>query len=136
MITIRFESMVLHDAHRQVQAPFFRITPDCVLEGPDDRPVAQLQDGMWETGGKIFTSLKIESPVTIRFEDEEGHCSEEHGPFEQVRVVDGVIWQRPKLNELLAWIDERSHRWHVYGADVNWPAARFVDATVCSSACR
>ena len=123
MLSLTFE----HPVHRETRAvgpaPYFRLAGNALRAGPDDAAVAVYEGGAWHVGGKSFLTVTVGEPATIRFEGDGEGCSGTHGPFEQVKLVDGAIRCGPKLRTLLAKFDEDSQSWFIYADQSSCPAA-------------
>ncbi len=112
MLTLRCEP-IAGIAHSIGPAPYFRIEGGTLRIGPANAEVGTHQGGLWQIGGRYFTTLALETPTTIRFEGGDS-CEGTHGPFDRVRLVDGVIRHGAHSGQLLARLDEESGSWHVY----------------------
>ena len=72
-------------------APFMRFCVDGTLRGPDDYVVGQCVEGLWSVGGKTHRELDCEGPVRVRITRRAGECAIQHGPFQNLRTVGGVL---------------------------------------------
>jgi hypothetical protein len=91
--------------------------------GPNGIVVGSYQHGVWTVGQSVFLIITPEAPTKIQFEEDGSNCSGEHGPFENVQLVDGAIRHGPKLSEVLARFDEKSQSWYIYADQKNCPSA-------------
>jgi hypothetical protein len=90
--------------------------------------VATHDNGQWHYQGEHYTTILLDSPVRVRFEDDGGRSSLVHGPFDRLKVVDGSIRTGDRYSDVLARLDERSKHWEVYGEPGEWLRAVFAPA--------
>ncbi len=113
MLTLRLEHPLNDQVHVVGPAPFFRIEGPTLFTGPDKRQAAVYRGGFWQANGNAFLTLTPEAPVRVEFIYSEPQTAGPHGPFEELRVVDGAIRHGPRLAALLARFDERMQAWYV-----------------------
>jgi hypothetical protein len=79
------------DAPTLIQAIFVRFCPDGTLRGPDNYLVAKCVDGLWLLGGRAHRDFECEGPVRVRITSRERERPVNHGPFNQLRTVNGIL---------------------------------------------
>lgn len=72
-------------------ASFIRFCADGSLRGPDNYVVARCVDGLWIVGGRTHRELECEGPVRIRVTAKQGQPAVHHGPYPQVRTLNGIL---------------------------------------------
>jgi hypothetical protein len=72
-------------------ASVVRFCADGSLRGPDNYVVARCVDGMWQVGGRTHRELDCKGPVRVRITPRPGEASVSHGPFQNLRTIDGVL---------------------------------------------
>ena len=72
-------------------ASFVRFCADGSLRGPDNYVIARCADGLWQVAGRAHRELDCEGPVRVRITHHAGDAPVYHGPFPQVRTVNGVL---------------------------------------------
>lgn len=72
-------------------ASFLRFCADGTLRGPDNYVVARCVEGLWQVGGRAHRELDCEGPVRVRVTARPGDGPVHHGPFQQLRTLDGVL---------------------------------------------
>jgi hypothetical protein len=72
-------------------ASFVRFCADGCLRGPDNYVVARCVEGLWQVGGRAHRELDCEGPVRVRITPRPGAAPVHHGPFKQLRTIDGVL---------------------------------------------
>jgi hypothetical protein len=72
-------------------ASFVRFCADGSLRGPDNYVVARCVEGLWQVGGRAHRELDCEGPVRVRITPASGDAPVHHGPFRQLRTIDGVL---------------------------------------------
>ena len=116
MLTLHFQLPLSREELHVGRVPFFQITRDALVAGPDDRRVAQHEHGTWRIEDHHAVVLAVNEPVVLRFRPENGAEAEKIGPLEHVRIVDGAIRGGPAGVTLLARFDEESQSWVRNGA--------------------
>jgi hypothetical protein len=79
------------DTPTLVLASFIRFCADGSLRGPDNYVVARCVDGVWHVGGRTHRELDCEGPVRVRITERAGQAPVTHGPFQQLRTLNGVL---------------------------------------------
>jgi len=92
-------------------APWFRITRNCVRQGPHDEPVAIFENSAWHADGERFTSSDVEGATAIQLDDESPDRVEVFGPFDFVRIANAVLWTNSQ--PLVKLSSETGHWQHV-----------------------
>jgi hypothetical protein len=69
----------------------FLLTGQYLQRVPGGSIVAQYRDRQWHVEGRRFLRLQCEKNVLCAFEVD-GEIEEQHGPYERVDVVGGVVW--------------------------------------------
>jgi len=72
-------------------ASFIRFCSDGSLRGPDNYVVARCVDGLWQVGGRAHRELECEGPVRVRITAKPGEGPVQHGPFQHLRTLNGVL---------------------------------------------
>jgi len=72
-------------------ASFIKFCADGALRGPDNYVVARCVDGLWQVGGKSHRELECEGPVRVRITTRAGEGAVQHGPFNHLRTINGVL---------------------------------------------
>lgn len=72
-------------------ATFVRFCADGCLRGPDNSVAALCVQGVWQVGGRSHRELGCEGPVRVRITARKGGLSVQHGPFNQLRTIGGVL---------------------------------------------
>lgn len=73
-------------------ASSIRFCADGALRGPDNCIVARCVDGLWQVGGRAHRELECEGPVRVRITARRGEQPVHHGPFQQLRTLNGVLY--------------------------------------------
>ena len=123
MLALRFEHPGQGEALTVGPAPYFRIEGRSLRAGPADEEVGHYEGGAWHLGERTFLTATAESPARVHFEGDGEPCAGAHGPFAQVRLVDGAIRHGPQSHGLLAKYDEEAQSWYVYAEQKSCPAA-------------
>jgi len=79
------------DSPTLMLASFIRFCADGSLRGPDNYVVARCVDGMWHVGGRSHRELECEGPVRVRITTKPGEGPVQHGPFQHLRTLNGVL---------------------------------------------
>ena len=79
------------DSPTLMLASFVRFCADGSLRGPDNYVVARCIDGLWQVGGRAHRELDCKGPVRVRITPRPGEVPVHHGPFQNLRTVDGVL---------------------------------------------
>ncbi len=125
MLTLYLEHPVNQQIRRVGPAPYFRITGDTLLAGPDERIIGTYENGVWAVENDVFLIIGADHPTKVRFESNGESCAD-YGPFERLKVVDGAIRHGPNAIELLARLDDQAQLWYVYAEQKYCPAAVLV----------
>ena len=70
---------------------FVRFCADGLLRGPDNYVVARCVAGLWEVSGRVHREFDCEGPVRVRIVTQPGQAPIQHGPFRQLRTINGVL---------------------------------------------
>lgn len=73
-------------------ASFVRFCADGTVRGPDNYVIARCQDGLWQIGGRTHREFDCEGPVRLRITNRQGEASVHHGPYRQLRTMNGVLY--------------------------------------------
>jgi len=105
-------SISLHSpANRlELKAPCFRLSGAAILEGPDDRKLADLVAGYWRTGKEYASSIEAHGPVVLQCEDEQGNRRATLGPFESIFIPNSLIHAE---SGVIARLDLGTGRWQL-----------------------
>jgi hypothetical protein len=79
------------DSPTVMHATFVRFCADGALRGPDNYVVARCVEGMWQLGGRGHRELDCEGPVRVRITRRAGESAVQHGPFNHLRTIAGVL---------------------------------------------
>jgi hypothetical protein len=124
MISLIFESEQLGKSVRLAPAPFFRITGNFIIQGPDGRVAAKFSNHFWDMQGqKYYTQYSCQDRALIHFEDAIGNASEAFGPFDKIAVADGVTYTN---GQLFARFTEETQLWHCFSTDTYWLSMMIV----------
>ncbi len=111
-------------------SPAFDPTPVVVITGErmtlGGQEVATHDNGQWHHRGQHFTTILLDSPARVHFEDDGAKKSAVHGPFDRLKVVDGSIRAGDGYTDVLARLNEGSKHWEVYGEPGEWLRAIFI----------
>jgi hypothetical protein len=121
MLVLRFEHPVNRQSYRVGPAPYFRIDGSALVAGPDNRVVAQYQNGTWQVGGTSFLTATAEAPARVLFTDDSQSGAGPHGPFTELKLVDGAVRHGNGFHQLLARFDEQSQTWYAYADQRHYP---------------
>jgi hypothetical protein len=109
-------------------APYFRLAGKSLRAGPGDEEVGFYENGMWHLAGKAFLTATADSPAQVEFRHDGDPSSGTHGPFENLKLVDGAIRHGPKSGAVLAKFDEDSQTWYSYADRKDCPVAVLTEA--------
>ena len=107
-------------------APYFRVAGNRLQVGPADLDIASYREGRWHFPTGSFTSITARTPAQILFETGGGSSAMISGPFAEVRLAQGAIWNGD--GELVAKFEEESQSWWAYPGHV--PCSGAVIAAV------
>jgi len=97
-------------------APWFRISGNCIREGPHDGIVAIFENSAWHADGERFTSYDVEGLAAVQLDDE-SHV-EVFGPFDSVRMASAVLWTNAQP---LAKFSSETELWQHVKSNTYWP---------------
>jgi len=119
-----------HPASQRVESigPVGRVVVDGDILILDEQDVAIYGNGLWVFKGESFTTVLIEARVSVHFEDAAAKPSNWHGPFDQLKIVDGAILYGDEFKQLLAQYDEHTKQWQVEGEPGEWLKAFIAPA--------
>jgi Rrf2 family protein len=72
-------------------APYFRVKGLALLEGPFDRPLAVLRDGLWVVGSERYRVLSYPGKILIHFQQQGRECAAARGPLLDVQVEANLV---------------------------------------------
>jgi hypothetical protein len=100
-------------------APYFRVAGNRLKIGPADLDIASYRQGRWHFPTCSFAAVTARAPAQISFETSASPMIS--GPFGQVRLAQGAIWNGD--GELVAEFEEESQSWWVYPGRVQCSGA-------------
>jgi hypothetical protein len=80
------------DTPTLIVAAFVRFCADGTLRGPDNYVVARCVEGLWHVSGRAHRDLDCEGPVRVRITSNASEGPVHHGPFKQLRTVNGILY--------------------------------------------
>lgn len=92
----------------------------------DGKEVAVHRNGQWHHAGRHYTTILLDSPIRLSFEDDFGNRSATYGPFDSLKLVDGAIRTGESFRDVISRLDESSKHWVVYDEPGEWLRAVFV----------
>jgi hypothetical protein len=107
-------------------APYFRVAGNRLQVGPADLDIASYRQGRWHFPTGSFASATARAPARISFETGVRSSPLISGPFAEVRLAQGAIWNGD--GDLVAEFEEESQSWCVYPGRV--PCSGGVIASV------
>ena len=127
MLALHFENPIALGRHSLGPASYFRLAGNSLRVGPHDQEAARHERGSWQTDRGPFIILFTLDPTVIHFEREDGSASVPYGPFDGLRLVDGILRPGPRFDTALARLDEATEAWHVH-PEQQWYAAAVLAA--------
>jgi hypothetical protein len=130
MLSLHFEIEPGQDQALVGPAPYFRVAGNRLKVGPADLDVACYREGRWHFPTGSFAAVTARTPARISFETGAQDSPIISGPFAELRLAQGAIWNGDEA--LVAEFKEDSQSWWVYPGRVQcWGA---VIAPVTSEA--
>src|SRR5512138_948847 len=99
-------------------APWFRISGDTIVRGPDGETVARMRDRQWLVRGSVFNRFDCRQPLMLSLEDGAGQTAEAIGQFDECAVVGGTIFGEGA--PVATWAQDR-RLWRSAESDSAWP---------------
>lgn len=117
MLTLQIEPVQGSHSHSHSigPVPYFKIERDELKTGPDDTIIAKHKGHGWEHRGSSYIVLTVPASCLVTF-----HGGTTHGPFEQLRIVDGFI--RAGDGQRLAGYIEDVALWFAYPENKHYDA--------------
>lgn len=106
-------------------APWFRLTASYVRKGPHGTISGSYLGIMWEVEGRHYKTLECRSPVRVAFEDAAGNHTGTLGPYQYLRVSEGLMSIE---SGVLARFNEENRRWIDVPTQNIWPDILIVPA--------
>jgi hypothetical protein len=119
VLSLHFEIEPGEDQALVGPAPYFRVAGNRLKVGPADLDIASYRQGRWHFPTGSFSSITARAPAQITFET--GASPMIAGPFAQVRLAQGAIWNEE--GEIVAEFEEESQSWWVYPGRVQCSGA-------------
>jgi Rrf2 family protein len=127
-------------------APYFRVKGLSLLEGPFDRPVAALRNGLWVVGSKDYGVLRYPGKVLVRFQRQGRECAATRGPLLDVQVEASLVRHGDSDSPWVAHLLPQIGRWKLVHAPQvcecitfeaqacpSWPSPAVSNAEVASA---
>jgi hypothetical protein len=133
VLSLRFENPVNGRTETVGPAPYFRFVGGSLRRGPDDAEVARYNQGMWMRDTESYVAITSDVAVKVHFNGGDTDCAETHGPFDTLRLVDGVMRPGPEYKGELAKLQRGTDTWLVCQHNKNCSTATVLPVSRSST---